>query len=325
MSTKPKIFENALLVSLEVKLFGATKTSSQLTRQLIEQNDIKQGRARASVDIIPKEYERGIRKPVTDARRTIKQYTVPWLDSSTDSNQSKTGRQWYLCMSKHLPLLDTDVTKFRMRWDHQTRSLFSNWSAVLKDASVDLGNAYDPSNYPPLEQLKEAYHWDFQLKGLYEITDSHDARLKASEELIERCVEGARREQSRRIANAIGSMARQVKDFAEDVAGRMDYNPDPKDGRKGNTLPKAPTWKELSRRTDTLEDMNEMFEDDALSDTVTKMRDFEDRVRKIGSANDVRHVLKENQEERENFKESIDEIGKSVLPALNRFDDLMSS
>ena len=76
MSTKPKIFENALLVSLEVKLFGATKTSRQLTRQLIEQNDIKEGRARASVDIIPKEYERGIRKPVTDARRTIKQYTT---------------------------------------------------------------------------------------------------------------------------------------------------------------------------------------------------------------------------------------------------------
>lgn len=325
MSAKPKIFENASLVSLEVKLFGATRTNRQLTKQLIERNSIKQGRARATIDIIPKEYERNIRKPVTDARRMIKQYTVPWLDSSTNSNQSKTGKQWYLCMAKHLPLLDPEVSKFRMQWEDQTRHLFSSWSTVLKDASVDLGNAYDPRNYPPLDQLKEAYDWDFQLKAIYEITGSDDVRLNASDEWVERCVEGARREQNRRISNAIGSMAQQVKDFAEDVAERMDYNPDPNDGRKGNTLPKAPTWKELSRLTDTLEDMNEMFEDDALSSTVSKMRDFEDRVRNIGSANAVRDVLKEDQGERESFKESIDDIGKSVLPALDRFDDLMSS
>ena len=68
--------------------------------------------------------------------------------------------------------------------------------------------------------------------------------------------------------------------------------------------------------------MNRVFEDDALSDAVYEMRNLEDRIRNIGSADDVRKLLKNDERERDRFKEIMDDIGRAVLPALHRHDGL---
>jgi hypothetical protein len=323
MSKKHKIFENAIVVSLESTAFGMTKISKVLTKDVVDRNGIKMGRAKTSINIVAKEYDRNIRKPVRHARNLISETCVPWTEAKVDRNAKKTGRSWHLCMGKHWKELREGVEVYEEEWRRQTRMLFDNWNTILVDAPTDLSIGYDPKHFPPLEEVREAYFWFLHKEHIRDVSSDNDIRLEASDELIRECMESARHAENMRISNAIGSMAHDIKDFAEKVSGQVGgYDPDPEDGRKNNTLPKAPTWKELSRLTNTLEDMNEMFVDDAFSETVAKMRELEDRIKDIGSADDVRELLKGGGRERNSLKERIDNIGRAVLPALNRYDGL---
>ena len=68
-----------------------------------------------------------------------------------------------------------------------------------------------------------------------------------------------------------------------------------------------------------------MFEDDALSETVEKMRDLSSNIEEMGSSEDVRKTLLESEPEREKLKDQLDEIKNTAAPALHRFDEFMDS
>ena len=63
--------------------------------------------------------------------------------------------------------------------------------------------------------------------------------------------------------------------------------------------------------------------DDDLTETVTKMRQFESHVQGMGDAKEIRETLQGDESERETLKDKTDEIQKSASRALNKFDAFM--
>ena len=325
MSIENRIFEHSVLVRIASSNFGGVKVSKPVTNEIVDTHEVKRGSIKVMVNIIPEEYRREIRKPVTHARNFMKKLCVPWTEASIDRNSKKTGHSWYLCMQDREEELQERFNQYKEVWLQETGRLFDNWEHIRAMAPHNLKIAFEENHFPPLQEVRDAYRFEYEPAFLYGekgLADPNDIRLKASESLIQRCAESARRAGTMKIANAICSVAQDVQEFAEEVSDQMEYDPDPKDGRKGNTLPKAPKWRRLSRLVDRVEGMNQVFEDDALSDAVYEMRNLEDRIRNIGSADDVRKLLKNDERERDRFKEIMDDIGRAVLPALHRHDGL---
>lgn len=334
-SKNKKIFQDALLVSFETRHPGDKKSNHGLAIKAAEHLGISGDRYGNTIRTIPKNIMQRIRTPARHAREFMKEHTTIWATSRTNLNGSRMSGNQYLLMTDKLVEFEEGMTAFRFEWeDRKHKELYSQWGTICAEAPTALNDAYNPDHFPPLEELKKQFEWKVSLEPLWDVADiSRDVRLKASKDLVDRCVEGAQRDQAMRMSNAVGSLAERVIDLTSDIAERMDYTPDPtavtkkgaQDKRKGNNLPKAPTWKKFSDLTDTLEGMNGMFEDDALSETVEKMRDLGSHIEGMGSSEDIRKTLLESEPEREKLKDQLDEIKNTAAPALHRFDEFMDS
>ena len=320
-----KLFEDALLVSFDTRHPGDKKSNRILAERAASALGIESSRYGNVIHTIPKNIMQRIRTPARHAREFMKANTIVWSASKNNDNGGRVSGGQYLLTTDKLPEFEKGMAVHRQEWEDKKRTeLFSKWDIICAEAPTALNDAYDERYYPPLDELRKQFEWNVRLNPLWDVRDiSNDVRLKASSELVETCIEEAQRDQSARISNAIGSMAERVIDLTSDIAGRMVYNPDPEDKRKGNNLPKAPTWKKLSELTDTLSDVNNMFDDDALSDTVDKMRGFQRHIESMGSSEDIRKTLQEDSSKRAKLQNELADIQDAASPALGRFDEFM--
>ena len=320
-----KLFEGALLVSFDTRHPGDKKSNRSIAIQASDYLGIDNDRFGSVIHTIPKNIMQRIRTPARYAREFMKSKAIIWSSSKNNSNGGRVSGGQYLLTTDKLPEFEEGMAKYRRQWEDLKRTeLFSEWDMIRAEAPTALNDAYDERYFPPIDELKKQFEWNVRLVPLWDVNDiSNDVRLKASSDLVDSCIEEAQRDQAMRISNAIGSVAESVIDLASDIGGRMEYNPDPKDKRKGNVLPKAPTWKKLSDLTDTLEDVNGMFEDDALGETAEKMRELRDHVENMGSPEEIRKTLQSDSDERGDLKSKLDRIKETVAPALNRFDEFM--
>jgi len=320
-----KLFEGALLVSFDTRHPGDKKSNKALANRAADHLGIDSSRYGNVIHTIPKNIMQRIRTPARHAREFMKRHTIIWSASRNDENGGRVTGGQYLLTTDKLVEFESGMNIHRQEWeDRKRRELFAQYDRICEKAPTALNDAYDEKYFPPLDELKKQFEWNVTLTPLWDVNDiSNDVRLKASSELVNNCIEEAQRDQSMKISNAIGSVAENVIELTSDIAERMEYDPDPKDKRKGNNLPKAPTWKKLSELTDTLESVSELFEDDDLTETVTKMRQFESHVQGMGDAKEIRETLQGDESERETLKDKTDEIQKSASRALNKFDAFM--
>ena len=320
-----KLFEGALLVSFDTRHPGDKKSNRALADRAADHLGIDSSRYGNVIHTIPKNIMQRIRTPARHARELMKRETIVWSASKNNYNGGRVSGGQYLLTTDKLPKFESGMGKYRQEWEDLKRTeLFSKYDMICAEAPTALNDAYDPRYYPPIDELKKQFEWNVRLNPLWDVNDiTNDVRLKASNDLVETCIEEAQRDQAMRISNAVGSMAERVIDLTSDIADRMVYDPDPSDKRKGNNLPKAPTWKKLSDLTDTLDSVNQMFDDDALTETVEKMREFQGRVGNMGSAKDIREALQKDSSERDRLKNELADIQDAASPALNRFDEFM--
>ena len=74
--------------------------------------------------------------------------------------------------------------------------LKKEWPIVLKDLENRLGNTFDPSFYPSVEEIADEYSITYKLKNL---DDSNDIRVKLPNSKIQRIKEDAEEEISRKV------------------------------------------------------------------------------------------------------------------------------
>ena len=320
-----RVHENAVVASLETTSAGSKKNSRNVARAGANELSMSADFTTGGYKLWPTSIDNAIRKPVTDARAYLKEVGVPWSVSRNNANGGKLSSNQYLIPADKLVVFEKIMSGYRMEREQLIqKNLFDRWDIIRREAKTNLGTEYDERHFPDISELRQKFTWEVNVEPLWDIRDiANDVRLKAPQGVIDRAIEDAKRQQSQRITNAMSSIVEDVLSDAETIIEGIDsYEHNQDDRRKGNTLPKAPKWRRLSRLVDRVEGMNRVFEDDALSDAVYEMRSLEDRIRNIGSADDVRKLLKNDERERDRFKEIMDDIGRSVLPALHRHDGL---
>lgn len=136
MTEKP-FHETALLVSLNIKTFGAAKHDKKATKETAEQNDAEESSLKTNKSLVSKQ----LMEPVTKAVSTLRTFhygnTLPWMDEGVRILPSANYDTYKGEMEKHKDAFDAAVRAFCDRWPE----------AIL-DAQQRLGKLFKADDYP---------------------------------------------------------------------------------------------------------------------------------------------------------------------------------
>jgi len=298
--------------------------------------------------ILPKGLIPKIRKQYSIARKEIVDLCIPWTCNEVDEKGSRKEDARWLVLNKHLPRVEDTLNKCRVAREILVDKLCEKWPVILDKMKEELTDEktgkcwFNPDDYPrDVEEVRKKFHWTVRLEPVPTADEQEaDIRLKLPKEYAERAIEQARDEERARIANVFTatalriaewtSLARDGKEGDGGVAGYTPLAEGETDGRKGDTLPKRPRWKEMDLHISIAENINETLKDPAIAEAVKKMKTLQKRLFPKGedfdeSYENMREELKSSPEARDELVQEINEIEEAVTPAFDqRFNDLMS-
>jgi len=324
-----KLFENFMLTGMNVSQYGHLKRCKELSDAGAEATGIDPRRAKGQVAIFDEAVVREIKAPVAQARSYMKSVTDPWTTSRNNDNGGRISGNEYLLAPDKLVKYEEVMASYRMEWERLLeRNLFSRWDLFRAEALTQLNGRFQEF-FIPVEDLRKRYSWETWIKPLVdEANIGNDIRLKAPSEVIERCVEGAKREQAQKIANVVGSIADSVMDEANAIVKRLDeYVHNEGDNRK-NTLPYEKGWKKLEDLADKIDVWRQALDDEDLTDAADKIRDLMGDIKDLGDGDisAARSALSgEDDTERKNVRDKLTDITTAAAPATDRFDKFMGN
>jgi len=324
-----KLYENFLITGISVSQYGYLKRCKELSDAGADATGIDPRRAKGQVAIFDEAIVRAIKAPVAQARGYMKSVTVPWTTSRNNENGGRVSGNEYLLAPDKLVEYEERMSGYRMEWERLLeRNLFSQWDLFRVEALTQLNGRFQEF-FIPVEDLRKRFSWDTWIKPLVdEANIGDDIRLKAPSEVIDRCVEGAKREQAQKIANVIGGMADSVMDEANAIVKRIDEYVHVEGDNRKNTLPYEKGWNKLEDLADKIDGWRQALDDEDLTDAADKIRDLIKDIKDLGGGDlgAARSALSgEDDTERKNIRDKLTDITTTAAPATDRFDDFMGN
>lgn len=322
-----EIYANCLRTGINVRQYGHLKRCKELSDAGAEVTGIDKRRAKGQVAIFDEAIVRAIKAPVAQARIYMKGVTVPWSTSRNNDNGGRVSGNEYLLAPDKLVAYEEVMAGYRMEWERLLESnLFSQWDLFRAEALTQLNGRFQEF-FIPVEDLRKRYSWETWILPLYDnSTDENDIRLKAPAEVIERCVEGAKREQAQKIANVVGSIADSVMDEANAIVKRLDEYVHVEGDNRKNTLPYEKGWKKLEDLADKIDVWRQALDDEDLTDAADRIRDLMGDIESLGGGDlgAARSALSgEDDTERNKLRGKLTDITIAAAPATDKFDEFM--
>ena len=337
-----------VLISLRAGHMSDRTMDKALRALTSQESGLSEDVVGTSKRILPKGLIPKIRKQYSIARKEIVDLCIPWTCNEVDEKGSRKEDARWLVLNKNLPQLEGTLNKCRVAREILIDKLCENWDDILDQMREDLTDEkmgkcwFNPDDYPrDVEEVRKKFHWTVKLEPVPTADEQEaDIRLKLPKEYAERAIEQAREEERARIANVFTATALRIAEWtslARDgttgdggVAGFTPLAEGETDGRKGDTLPKRPTWKEMDVHISIAEDINETLRDSAIGEAVKRMKALQARLFPEGedfdeSYENMREELKSSPEARDELVQEINEIEEAVTPAFDQqFNELMS-
>jgi len=324
-----KLFENFMLTGINVRQYGHLKRCKELSDAGANATGIDPRRAKGQVAIFDEAIVRAIKAPVAQARSYMKTVTDPWTTSRNNDNGGRVSGNEYLLAPERLVRYEETMTRYRMEWERLLEShLFSQWDLFRVEALTQLNGRFQEF-FIPIEDLRKRYSWETWIKPLVdEANIGEDIRLKAPSAVIDRCVEGARREQAQKIANVVGSIADSVMDEANAIVKRLDEYVHVEGDNRKNTLPYEKGWKKLGDLADKIDMWRQALDDEDLTDAADRIRDLMGDIESLGDGDlgAARSALSgEDDTERNKLRGKLTSVAIAAAPATDRFDKFMGN
>jgi len=160
------IKDHALIVSLTVNKPQMTQKDDKATVDA-EQANNAHGAGQYRKDLYPKHLVQPILTVEAAARSYIESTTYMW------------NRGQYLLPTTRFMTFADRLSKFELEFNQTVTAFLNNWANVMAQAQQSQGALFDPSVYPDLTDLKQA----FRFRVIYTpVTDAGDFRVQLQEE-----------------------------------------------------------------------------------------------------------------------------------------------
>ena len=222
--------ENATLVRLTTKFWSGIKTDKLLRDNLADITNTSDESmlhvAKHLVGFNANKYFRRIINKVRNDR--YYPLTLPWDDNSSDDD-NKVVSGWRLCPNSQLDNLQKAVDQARQDFFKEVDEFCKNYPNMIDDAKGVLGHAFNMGDYPPVDDIKDKFKFDFEISLIPSY--SNDIRLNVSADLRKRIEQDAEKRLSKNVKTifqtTVDALVEQVEHISEKLKS---YDPTNKQG-----------------------------------------------------------------------------------------------
>jgi len=324
-----KLFEAGVLASLQVSMFGRTKSRRDLARQLAAIKDMDQKSLNVSIDLFDSARFKRVTKAKRDASFVFHKFGKPWNAKVNNRNGGVEKDGDWLILAKNVYDFEKEISAQRMLFEQAIKEdVIDAWDDIVATgvSRLRLTEEEVPIFYPSLDVVRSKFRWDLSIEPLWDVRDiQNDCRLKESSDFIEKRMQSALASQNQKIVHVVQSMVDKVTDVVSEQSSRMSGFTHG-DKSADNSMPKAPTWeKTLPGLADEIESWAPVVtgdENNPLMDAAQQIRQLVSHVKEIsdGDFRKTHRILsQEGDYLRKDLKGKLDNISRTATSALEDF------
>lgn len=180
-SSKVDYSKKAMLVSLNISRWGASKRDPEVTGKVLNENGAQDGSGQFTKQLIDLQAFSKINTAVNAAKAYHKQVTLPW------DNKGRRVLSSALFMEYR-----AKMTEFESQFETATREFVNNYAAYVEAAKLKMNNLYKWDDYPTIDALPDKFAMNVTVAPVPSGDNLHleiaDEFLKEQQEYIEQQV-----------------------------------------------------------------------------------------------------------------------------------------
>ena len=232
---KTNLASKGVLVRLAITKWSGVKTSKKAAEKIAKDNGIAIRRVRGVLEVLGKDNVSKTRNPANEARTFLNTHTSPFDDLG-----------WRFLPSDKIEFVKDRLEEFKQEFQKGVKEIVEDYTRIRKLSEKELADLWDDSYFPDKDEVEDLFKWEGNpwlitaiedadaisslRNSLKNYDDLSDQVLKEIEEGILKKHEKAMKLIDKDVQE---KLATQLDNFIEKVES---FNPDPEDGRKGNTL-----------------------------------------------------------------------------------------
>jgi len=318
---KTNLASKGVLVRLAITKWSGVKTSKQVAEKIAEDNGIPINRVRGVLEVLGRDRVRKTRNPANHARTFLNDHTSPFDDIG-----------WRFLPSHKIESVKEGLEVHKQQFLDGVKEIVGSYDKIRSEAEAELGDLWNESYFPSKEEVSDLFTWDGDpwLITSIEDADAIGSLRKSlenydglSDQVLEEIEKGILKRQEKAIKLIDKDTQNKLSDQLDNFIERVEsFNPDTKDGRKGNTL-RQNTLDNLVKEAELVKsNITGNADNDAIAEAVAEVikliGDFESFKGDTGEAKETRKKVVAKAKE---AKKKITNVQGSVLGDLLGGDD----
>lgn len=224
------LYEAAQLVFLHISVPSLTKLDKRASVEVTNNKNAERGSARVNKSLVNKSHLKESEEIKNEARNYFYRIAPPWGDSGFRLLRNEVQLEFAAKMGDYSNNLLAAAIRFADKWD-----------TLVAGAALELGDLYNPNDYPSREQILSKFSFNLEYDPL-----PRPGSVEASTDLRLSIIETARKEQAalqqKTFEHRINKLAEHVwrKLYAplKNMSERLDYDDEgkPRNGHFKGTL-----------------------------------------------------------------------------------------
>lgn len=210
-ASAPSISTSAMLVGLTISVWEGNKLDKKASEDITDQNHAKRSSARVHKSLMADcEYLKAIKTHRGIVRNHIHyKYTLPWIHNGPALLTTQAYFEYY-------PLMQEAETLF---WEHVNEFL-ANYNMAVAQAQVDLGDMFNASEYPQVDDLRRKFKFEVDYIPL---SGASDFRLDVGNEALEHLSDSYEKFYAKKFTLAMVDVWERLKEPLENMVEKLDY------------------------------------------------------------------------------------------------------
>ena len=262
-----KIQTNAMLVRVKCTKWNNSITDREITDQVTVDKAAADGYLRVTKRLAKQAVVKELNKLIGQVGNTVlKLWTVPWDDGV------------HLISVDNLDRFEAALRKKADRLEELKVELQDTWPAVIEADKVRLGDAFDPDDYPSVNEIVNRYSITYELRPL---PSGDDIRVNLPQQRVNAIRQQVERDVSAKVEAGAKVVSERVADVLTTFIEGMERHGTKADGAKRASKFADSTVEAIERLAEALPGLN-LTGDPALTavsnDLFLKLRDLDPQV-----------------------------------------------